>query len=200
MFTTLWDFYLHREAPVSYVFLFVSFAFRNIGFMSWLFPDACILHAVRHPADCALSCFEQNFSPRSIPYAFNLTHLAEEVERHHRIMAHWQAALPGLVMPVHYAHMVADTERMSRKVLAHCGMPWDDRVLQFYENDRVVYTASQLQVRKPIYTSSLGKWTLYKKGLVRLLYALRDVIARYESAARLPSSMPVLRELFAQEL
>ena len=38
-----------------------------------MLPDACIIHAVRHPADTGLSCFAQPFEGRGTPWASNLT-------------------------------------------------------------------------------------------------------------------------------
>jgi len=170
---------------------------RNIGYLQLLFPDACVLHAVRHPADVALSCYEQNFSPALLPWAFNLTHAAATIERHHAIMAHWDAVFPGTVLDVHYSDMIRDLEGTMRKALSHCRMPWDGRVLRYWETPRAVFTASQLQVRKPIYGTSMGKWKYYKAEMAGLLHKLYGVIVRYEAAAKLPSSAATLKELFA---
>jgi hypothetical protein len=117
---------------------------------------------------------------------------------HHAAMAHWESALPpGTLMTVHYSDMVTNLEATARAVMDHCGVPWDPAVLRFYDTPRAVYTASQLQVKRPIYATSLGKWLTYGEGLLGLLRPLRHVIERYEAAARLPSSATALKELFA---
>ncbi|KAL4458332.1 hypothetical protein ABPG75_013197 [Micractinium tetrahymenae] len=160
--------------------------------------DACIVHAVRHPADAALSAFQQSFYPHKVPWSFNLSTIASNVAAHHELMAHWDAAFPGRVLHLHYAHMVADQEGSTRRLAQHCGLPWHDVMLRFYETDRSVQTASQLQVKKPIYSSSLDKWHAYKEGLAPLLLQLRETILRYEQQAGLPSSKQLLDELAAQ--
>ncbi|PSC67312.1 TPR domain [Micractinium conductrix] len=170
----------------------------HIGHIALMMPEACILHAVRHPADTSLSSFQQSFRPSSIPWSFNLTHLADHVEAHHAVMGHWSRALRGRVLDVHYSQMVGDMEGTTRKILEHCGLSWHPNMLRFYETKRFVYTASLLQVRRPIYTTSVGKWQVYKEGLAPLLLSLRETILAYETASGLPSSVAVLDELAAQ--
>ena len=68
-------------------------------------------------------------------------------------------------LEVDYEAMVSDVEDTSRRLLDFCGLPWDDRVLRFYETDRVVQTASQWQVRQPIYRNSLDLWRHYEQHL-----------------------------------
>ena len=57
-------------------------------------------------------------------------------------------------------------------MLEFLGLPWDDRCLRFYENERPVHTASVDQVRRPIYTASIGRWKHYEKHLAPLIAAL----------------------------
>ena len=80
-------------------------------------------------------------------------------------MTHWRAVLPLPVLEVDYEEMVGDTEASSRRILEFCDLTWDDRVLKFYETDRVVQTASMWQVRKPIYRDSLTLWKNYEQHL-----------------------------------
>ncbi len=72
-------------------------------------------------------------------------------------MKHWHDALPsGRVLDVRYEDNVADPEKESRRMLDYIGLPWDAACLTFHENKRSVRTASVAQVRKPIYSSSVG--------------------------------------------
>ena len=88
-------------------------------------------------------------------------------------MAHWRSVLPdGLMLEVHYEDVVADLEGQARCMIAHCGLDWDPRCLEFYKNERPVKTASALQVRQPIYHSSVGSWRAYENLLRPLLEAL----------------------------
>src|SRR5690242_21664723 len=88
-------------------------------------------------------------------------------------MTHWRKALPaGVMLEVSYETMVDDLEPQARRLIEHCGLPWDDRCLSFHESARAVRTASVSQVRQPIYRSSLQRWRRYEKHLGPLLEAL----------------------------
>ena len=54
--------------------------------------------------------------------------------------------------------MVQDFETQARRMVAHCGLQWDSACLQFYKTSRPVQTASMVQVRQPIYHTSVGRW------------------------------------------
>ena len=73
-------------------------------------------------------------------------------------MAHFDAVLPGRVHRVFYESMVDDTEGEVRRLLAYCGLPFEDGVLQFHENQRAVRTASSEQVRRPIFREGVDQW------------------------------------------
>jgi hypothetical protein len=100
-----------------------------------------------------------------------------ELGRYYRayeeLMAHWRSVLPAEVMiEVQYEDVVANTERLARTVIAHCGLPWDDACLRFHEVRRPVLTASAAQVRQPIYRHSVGRARAYEDELGPLIEAL----------------------------
>jgi hypothetical protein len=94
-------------------------------------------------------------------------------------MAHMDAVLPGRIHRVHYESMVADTENEVRRLLDYCGLPFEESCLRFYENDRVVRTASSEQVRKPIYKDGVDHWRHYEPWLDPLKAALGEVLELY---------------------
>jgi hypothetical protein len=58
------------------------------------------------------------------------------------------------------------------RILDYCGLAWNDACLSFWEADRPVRTASQAQVRQPLYTSSVGRWRPDAETLRPLLEGL----------------------------
>ena len=60
-------------------------------------------------------------------------------------------------------------------MLEYLGLPWDPACLKFHESDRVVRTASVAQVRKPIYSSSVGRWKSFKEHLGLLFETIHQV-------------------------
>ncbi|MFQ5625191.1 MAG: sulfotransferase [Methyloligellaceae bacterium] len=147
--------------------------FLQLGLIAILFPKAAIIHCRRDPMATCLSCYFQNFrEQRHLAWTNDLEDLGFFYRQYERLMAHWRCVLPGRMFEVDYEEMVADQENMSRKLIGHIGLPWDDACLDFHNSKRGVRTASVSQVRKPIYKSSLAAWRKYEKHLAPLKRAL----------------------------
>ncbi len=151
------------------------FNFFHVGLISILFPDASIIHCQRDPLDTCLSCYFQYFGEAGmLDFTTDLEDLGHFYNNYRRLMTHWDEVLPGRVLHVPYEDMIGDQEGMSRAVIDHLGLEWDDACLRFSENHRGVRTASQWQVRQPIYTSSVGRWRRYETELTPLLRVLEQ--------------------------
>lgn len=146
--------------------------FMAAGMIHLIFPNAVILHTVRNPVDTCVSCFSLKFK-ESHYYTYDLAELGRYYKRYQHLMAHWHSVLPpGRILDVQYEEVVADLEGQARRIIAHCGLPWDDRCLAFHKNDRAVRTASLTQVRQPIYKTSVERWRSYEEFLGPLLNEL----------------------------
>jgi tetratricopeptide (TPR) repeat protein len=146
--------------------------FHHVGLIHALFPRARIIHTLRDPRDTAVSCLFHNFNGIGLNFTNDLGDLGLVLRLKDRLMAHWHAVLPGVILDVPYESLVADVESWTRKMLGHVGLEWSDRCLDFHRLDRRVKTASNLQVRKPIYSSSVARWRRYEPHLAPLAAAL----------------------------
>jgi tetratricopeptide (TPR) repeat protein len=156
--------------------------FRLVGLIHLALPNARIIHIRRDPADACLSCFSRLFVGDNAPYAYDLAELGRYYLTYSALMTHWRRVLPPNVMlDVRYEDVVADIERQARRMIAHCGLEWDARCLDFYLTQRPVRTASAVQVRQPIYTTSVGLWRSYEPFLGSALAALGPVMSQYPS-------------------
>jgi len=142
-----------------------------LGLIQLLFPGAHIIHMRRDPLDTCLSCYFTHFGGVH-QYAYNLENLGHYYCEHERLMAHWRNVLSVKLLEVDYEALVTNTEHVSRTILEFCGLNWDPKVLNFHESERVVNTMSYAQVRKPIYSSSIGRWKKYTEFLGPLRSAL----------------------------
>ena len=138
--------------------------FLHIGLIRRMFPAARIIHARRNPADCLLSCFFQNFTSGQ-EYTFNADHLGRFWDDYERFMG----AVPVKVLDVVYEDMVADLEGQARRILDFLGLAWDRKVLEYYKSRRAVTSASKWQVRRPVYSSSVGRWRNYEEFMEGVL-------------------------------
>lgn len=147
--------------------------FMHLGLLQLMLPNARIINARRHPLDSCLGCYKQLFA-RGQSFSYDLDELGEYFLQYRRLMAHWDAVMPGKVLHVHYEQVVADLESQVRRILEHCGLSWNDQCLRFYETGRDIRTASSEQVRQPIYRSSVNLWRHYEPWLGDLIEILED--------------------------
>ena len=146
------------------------------GLIHLALPNAKIIHSMRDPVDTCISCFSKLFSAEQ-NHTYDLGELGCYYKRYERLMAHWRRVLPkGSILDVLYEDVVADLEGQARRIIAYCGLPWDERCLSFHETNRPVRTASATQVRQPIYKSAVGRWRIYEEHLGPLLAALGDIV------------------------
>ena len=157
-----------------------------VPFIQLVLPNAKIIDARRHPLGCCWSNFRQHFA-RGQAFAYDLGHLGRYYADYVRLMAHIDAVLPGRVHRVIYERMVDDTEGEVRRLLDYCGLAFEPQVLEFYNTERAVRTASSEQVRQPIYRDATEEWRAYEPHLGALKQALGSVLDCYPDA---PASFP----------
>ncbi len=151
--------------------------YRRLGLIHLILPNAAIIHIRRDPMDTCFSCFENDFGDHQA-FSYDLGELARRYVLYRDLMAHWRQVLPQeRMLEIDYEAMVSDLESNVRRLLDHCGLPWDARCLQFHENSRAVFTQSQAQVRRPLYASSVGRWRRFEKQLQPLADALGELAA-----------------------
>lgn len=137
-----------------------------------MLPQAKLIHCARDPRDTCLSIYEQNFDS-TLPYAFD----QREVARFHRVyeamMEFWKVAFgPESMLTIRYEDLVADVPDGARRIVEHCGLTWNDACAHFERSSRAVQTASVVQVRQPVYTSSVGRWREWRHRIAPMLEVL----------------------------
>ena len=147
--------------------------FRFVGLIHLALPNARIIHVVRDPVDTCLSCFAQLFAEGTQEFSFDLAELGRFHRAHTALMQHWRQVLPpGVMLQVNYEALVKRIEPEARRIVAHCGLEWNNACLAFHETKRPVRTASVAQVRQPVYQTSVGRWRPDPMQLQPLLDAL----------------------------
>jgi tetratricopeptide (TPR) repeat protein len=131
--------------------------FAYLGFVHLALPNARFIHSRRAAVETCLSCFSRLFD--DVPFSYDLGELGRYWRAYDALMAHWARVLPpGVMLEVRYEDVVADVEGQARRMLAHCGLEWDRACLSFHATKRLVLTESAVQVRRPIYRTSMQRW------------------------------------------
>jgi tetratricopeptide (TPR) repeat protein len=146
--------------------------FQFLGFIQTLFPDSRVIHCRRDPLDTCLSCYFHEFNA-SQNYSTELSDVGVFFQGYRRLMEHWERVLTIPIYELCYETLVCNTEQVIHNLLSFCGLEWNEQCLRFYENARDVGTASHEQVRKPVFSNSIGQWENYQRYLDPLRAALK---------------------------
>ncbi|HWU01804.1 MAG TPA: sulfotransferase [Novosphingobium sp.] len=172
--------YLRRVAPQRRTDrpLFIDKLPNNwlyVGFIKAILPGARIVDVRRHPLSAGVANFRQHFA-RGQHFAYDLADLGHYYRDYVRLMAHFDAVLPGAVHRLRYECLVEDSEGQIRALLAALDLPFEDACLQFHTTRRPVRTPSSEQVRSPIFREGTQNWQAYAPWLGPLRAALGDLV------------------------
>jgi len=165
----------HRHEDLPYFTDKMPANFSHAGFIQLILPNAKIIDARRNPLDTCVGNYRQLFA-QGKKQSYDLQELGEYYLQYRRMMDHWDEVMPDRILQVQYEDVVSDLESQVRRILEHCGLPWEDSCLKFFESDRAVNTASAEQVREPIYKDAVGYWKHYESHLGELLEVLAPVL------------------------
>ena len=142
----------------------LPYNFLYCGYILAALPNAKIIHLRRDPLDTCYAVYKTRFF-NAYSYSYDLEELADYYIAYRAHMDHWHEVLPGRILDVTYEELVHDQQTQTRRILEWCGLPWEASVLAFHEQDTPSMTASAIQVRKPIYSDSIGAWRRVDFGL-----------------------------------
>jgi tetratricopeptide (TPR) repeat protein len=145
----------------------------HVALIKTILPNATIIDARREPMAAGFANFKQLFA-RGQEFTYSLEDIGHYYADYVKLMGHWEAILPGGVLTVQYEDVVDDIETQVNALLDHCGLPFEEACLRYYEKDRAVRTASSEQVRQPIYRDALVLWKRYEPHLAPLADVLRE--------------------------
>jgi tetratricopeptide (TPR) repeat protein len=135
------------------------------------FPRAHIVHVTRHPLAACHAIYRTRFNG-TYPFAYDLSEIAEFYVGYSRLMAHWQRVLPGRILDVAYEDVVAELAATTRRMLEWLELPFEAGCLDFHRNPTPVKTTSSVQVRQPLYDSSIHVWRHHAAQLAPIRHRL----------------------------
>lgn len=161
-----------RQKAIDYVTDKMPHNYLYLGVIYQLFPNARIIEVKRQPTDTCISIYFQFFN-NSHRYACDLKNVAHHYHTYSGLMAYWKQHLPIKIHTLQYETLVESPEQEIQKLLQFLDLEWSDACIAFHKNHRHVTTASQQQVNKPLYQSSIEKWRHYEPYIHDLIKALK---------------------------
>jgi tetratricopeptide (TPR) repeat protein len=156
---------------------------RYIPLLHHAFPDAKFIVALRHPCDCVLSCFMQNFEFNK--GTGNFISLKKSTELYDATMGLWLALESKLKLnaqTVRYEDLIEDVDGICRPLISFLGLKWVDGILDHTKTAKErtqISTASYNQVTQNIYKTAKGRWSNYEDQLSEILPKLDPYIKKF---------------------
>lgn len=148
--------------------------YMYLGLVKLAMPKSRFVIVRRDPRDNLLSIYKNKFPDDTHLYAYDQRDLAAFYDTFVDMIEFWRERVPDWFYEVQYEELVANPEEETRKLIAACGLDWEDACLSFHENKRKVETLSVYQVRQPISKGSVKAWERYEKELKPMLDALKE--------------------------
>jgi Flp pilus assembly protein TadD len=149
----------------------------HLGLIALIFPNAPLIHVVRHPLDVVLSVFSNHLT-----HGFFCGFDLESAARHYvlimDLVEHYRAQMTLRYLAIRYEDIIDEQEASVRRLLGFVGAPFDRRCLAFHENQRYARTASYAQVTEQLYDRSRFRYRHYLQQLAPVIPILRPVIER----------------------
>ncbi len=152
--------YICDKMPHNFIF---------IGLIKLILPEAKIIYCKRDPIDNCFSLYSHKFVEVSHQYSYNQKMLVQYYKLHQDLMKFWLKKHADDIFILDNEELVHNQETVSKKLIEHCELDWEEQCLEFHKNKRQVRTASIEQVRNPINNKSIGAWKKYEDYLSEML-------------------------------
>ena len=140
----------------------LPFNYMNIGIIKKIFPNSKIIHLKRNPIDVCFSIYSLYFV--SHPWSYDMDLISKFYQEYQSLMKYWSNSFND-IYELEYEDLVKDNNEEIKKLLEYCELDYEDKCINFVENKRAVNTASNIQVRKKIYATSINRWKDYQKHI-----------------------------------
>ena len=140
------------------------FNYQYAGIIAKAIPNAKIIHCYRNPLDNILSTYRAHFATGN-NFSSSLVDSAEVYSDQDEIMQTYKKEFKNHIYSLNYDELVTHPSKEIKSLIRWLGWTWNDLYLSPHLNNRKVSTRSNVQVRSPINTKSLGGWKNYKEML-----------------------------------
>lgn len=148
-----------------------------------IFPGARYILCLRHPLDCVLSSWMQNFELN--PAMANMVDLDRAVEFYCVAVEIFELSRKRYQLNTHeirYEDLIEDFETEASNLLSFLGLDWEPELHNFQmtaKSREAIRTPSHSQVIKPLYRNASFRWKHYEDYLDKYIPQLAPWIKKY---------------------
>ena len=140
------------------------FNYQYAGIISKTIPNAKIIHCYRNPLDNILSIYRAHFAVGNT-FSSSLIDCAKVYFDQEEIMENYKTQFRTQIYDLNYDNLVTNPSKEIKSLISWLGWDWDKKYLSPHLNKRKVLTRSNVEVRSPINSKSVGGWKNYKEML-----------------------------------
>jgi len=155
----------------------------NAALINKIFPKTKFILALRHPMDCILSCWMQNFEMNNA--MANMVDLQRIVDFYCMSMEMFKVSNDRYKLDIHrvrYEDLVTDFKKEALDILNFLELKWEKSLEDFQKtasNRELIKTPSYSQVIKPIFQTASYRWRKYEKYLKQYETKLKPWIKEF---------------------
>ena len=138
--------------------------YQYAGVIAQHIPNAKIIHCYRNPLDNILSIYRTNFK-KGNDYSSSLIDCSNVYLDQEVLMTEYKNRFRSKIYDLNYDSLVRSPNKEIKSLINWLGWKWEDKYLSPHLNSRSVLTRSNVQVRYPINSKSIGSWKNYKEML-----------------------------------
>ena len=135
-------------------------------------PNAKIIHCFRHPLDNILSISRANFA-RGNSYSSSLKDCAKVYLDQELTMQEYKKRFSSNIYDLNYDLLVINPKKIIKNLITWLKWEWQEIYLSPELNKRSVLTGSNVEIRSPINSRSIGGWQNYKDMLTPAIKILK---------------------------
>ena len=123
--------------------------------------NAKIIHISRNKNDNCLSLFQTKFIGLH-QYAYNIEEIKFYYRKYNDMMKLWNKKYPEKIFNISYEDIINNSDESISELLKWLSLSYSKEMKEIENNQRIVKTASNVNVRKPIFDNSINKWKNYE--------------------------------------
>ena len=138
--------------------------FFFVGLIKEIFPKAKIVNCRRNPMSSIISILKNNLG--DVAWAHDLKSIFKYFDIYYQKINSFKEKFPKSIYDIQLEKFVQNPEEESKKLMNFCNLKWDIKCLEYYKRkDLTSRTASNVQIRKPIYKDTKQKYYVYEQFL-----------------------------------
>ena len=153
-----------------------------VAFLSHVFDNPKFILSLRHPLDCILSCYFQDFASNAS--MIRMTSLKSAAEYYAEVMEHWLECIHKLkinYIGIRYEQLVENKTYELKRASEFIGVKQNVDCLDNVElakQRNIINTPSYSQVSKPLYGNAINRWKAYTEYLDECVEIVTPVAAK----------------------